>query len=163
MTTTAKLDVRIAQPGDEAFILEMIRELAAYENAVDAVHATEDFLSNWLFKQPVAECLIGSIGGIDNGIALFFTTVSTWEGIPGLFLEDLVVKQSARGKGLGISLFKKLANIALERGYARIEWNCLDWNEPSLAFYQSLGATARTDWIPHRLELDSIKTLAQPL
>jgi GNAT superfamily N-acetyltransferase len=103
---------------------------------------------------------VGSVDGADCGIALFFTNFSTWEGIPGFFLEDLVVQKAARGKGLGTALFVALAQLALERGYTRIEWSCLDWNEPSLAFYQSLGALARTEWISHRLTRDKIELLA---
>ncbi|MDR3315046.1 MAG: GNAT family N-acetyltransferase [Coriobacteriales bacterium] len=87
-----------------------------------------------------------------GGIALFFKNFSTWEAVPGIYLEDLIVQEEARGQGLGLALFAELARIADERGYARIEWACLDWNTPSLDFYHALGAIRRNDWIMHRLE-----------
>jgi GNAT superfamily N-acetyltransferase len=160
MADKNRASVRLASREDVPFILAMIRELADYEHAANHVSATPALLEKWLFDEPVAECLVGSVGEVDCGIALFFTNFSTWEGIPGFFLEDLVVQKAARGKGLGKALLTALAQLALERGYTRIEWSCLDWNEPSLAFYQSLGALARTEWISHRLTRDKIELLA---
>ena len=151
--------IRFAERADVPFILEMIRELASYERALDEVKATSELLEYWLFDEPKAECLIASLDGRDNGIALFFTNFSTWEGIPGLFLEDLVVRDEARRQGLGQALFKELARIALKRGYARLEWNCLDWNEPSLRFYKACGAITHREWIGHRLDKIAMETL----
>jgi GNAT superfamily N-acetyltransferase len=153
------IGIRYAQPADVAFVLEMIRELADYEHALDQVSATEAKLTHWLFDERKAECLIASLDGRDAGIALFFTNFSTWEGVPGLFLEDLIVSEKARGHGLGMALFRELAQIVLDRGYTRLEWFCLDWNTPSLDFYQSLGAQRRSDWLPHRLYLQDIERL----
>ncbi|MCL1891195.1 MAG: GNAT family N-acetyltransferase [Coriobacteriia bacterium] len=137
----------------------MISELAEYENALDEVKATNQLLQKWIFDEKKAECLIGSLDAKPCGIALFFTSFSTWEGVPGIFLEDLVVSKSVRGNGVGLALLTELARITLERGYKRLEWNCLDWNEPSLAFYQSLGAAIQGEWVGHRLESDGMKAL----
>ena len=153
------VEVRFAERGDVPFILQMIRELADYEHALDRVKATEELLYKWLFDECKAECLIGSLDGKDHGMALFFTNFSTWEGIPGLFLEDLFVQVDARGQGLGLALLKQLARIALDRGYMRLDWNCLDWNKPSLDFYKSLGATTQPDWIAHRLDHNAMEAL----
>jgi len=137
----------------------MIRELAVYERAPDEVKATEGLLEYWLFDEPKAECLIATLEGRARGIALYFSNFSTWEGVPGLFLEDLVVQKEARGNGLGLALLKELARITLERGYTRLEWNCLDWNEPSLKFYKSLGAITRDEWLGHRLDKAAMEIL----
>ncbi|MDR3037503.1 MAG: GNAT family N-acetyltransferase [Coriobacteriales bacterium] len=159
MADSSRIGLRLASREDAGFILAMIRDLADYEHALDEVHATADLLEQWLFDTPVAECLIASLDGVDRGIALFFTNFSTWEARPGIFLEDLYVQPEARKHGLGLALFRELARLALERGYTRLDWNCYDWNEPSLAFYRSLGAIARTEWIPHRLTLEAMKAL----
>ena len=90
---------------------------------------------------------------------MFFTSFSTWTGTPCLYLEDLFVQEAARGRGLGSVLVKELARITLERGYMRLEWSCLDWNEPSLKFYKSLGAATSSEWIDHRLDLAALKAL----
>jgi len=153
------ITIRFAQREDAAFILQMICELAEYEHAPGEVKATTGLLEHWLFEEHKAECLIGSLDGVDCGMALFFTNFSTWEGIPGLFLEDLVVTEQARGQGLGRALLVELARITLERGYTRLEWNCLDWNEPSLEFYRSLGAITRDEWIGHRLDRATMEAL----
>ena len=153
------ISLRFAEAEDCAFILQMIRELAAYERSPREVKATEALLRQWLFDEPKAECLIASLQGHPCGIALFFTNFSTWEGIPGLFLEDIVVQEFARGKGVGVALMTELARIALQRGYTRLEWSCLDWNEPSLAFYKSLGASTRGEWIGHRLDKHGMEAL----
>jgi GNAT superfamily N-acetyltransferase len=159
MADTSRIGLRLASREDAEFILTMIRDLADYEHALDEVHATAGLLEQWLFDTPVAECLIASLDGADRGIALFFTNFSTWEARPGFFLEDLYVQPEARKHGLGLALFRELARLALERGYTRLDWNCYDWNEPSLAFYRSLGAIARTEWIPHRLTRETMEAL----
>jgi GNAT superfamily N-acetyltransferase len=152
--------VRNASRGDVGFILRCILELAAYEHSEDQVKATEESLTTWLFDEQVAHCLIVELDGEARGFALYFTNFSTWEGVPGLFLEDLYVQPEVRGRGLGTALFRRLAQMCVERGFTRLEWMCLDWNAPSLAFYKSLGAIARTQWISHRLEMGEIRRLA---
>ena len=158
-----RIAIRFAQREDAPFILKMIRELAEYERSLHEVKATVELLEKWLFTEAKAECLIGSLDGVDCSIALFFSNFSTWEGIPGLFLEDLVVQTQARGHGLGFALLRELARLAVERGYTRLEWNCLDWNEPSLAFYRSLNAITREEWVGHRLDRSAIEALASRL
>jgi len=153
--------IRFAVRADVPFILQMIRELASYERALHEVKATCELLEHWLFDEKKAECLVASLDGVDHGIALFFTNFSTWEGVPGIFLEDLVVQEHARGLGLGLALLLELNKIALERGYTRLEWNCLDWNEPSLEFYRSLGAITRDEWLGHRLDRAAMEALAK--
>jgi GNAT superfamily N-acetyltransferase len=155
----AAITVRTASPGDVPFIMRMIHELAQHEQAASEVHVTEALLQQWLFDEPVAYCLIAELNGTPQGMALYFLNFSTWEGKPGIYLEDLVVSQQARGFGLGTALLKELARIAIDRGFPRMEWACLDWNEPSLQFYKSLGATSRPDWILHRLEANEIEAL----
>jgi len=156
-----EIAIRFAAREDVPFILQMIRELASYERALHEVKATHELLEYWLFDEVKAECLIASLDGVDHGIALFFTNFSTWEGIPGIFLEDLVVQEQARGCGLGLALLMELNRVALERGYTRLEWNCLDWNEPSLEFYKSLGAITRDEWLGHRLDRTAMEALAK--
>ena len=152
-------DIRFAQRKDVPFILQMIRELAVYEHALDQVIATEESLLKWLFDECKAECLIASLDGEDRGFALFFTDFSTWEGAPGIYLEDLFVQAETRGHGLGLALLKELARITLDRGYTRLDWSCLDWNAPSLAFYKSLGACTYSEWIRHRLDQAAMEAL----
>ena len=153
------VEIRYAQREDVPFILQMIRELAEYEQALDEVHATEQLLEHSLFDDKTAECLIANLHGSPRGIAVFFTNFSTWEGIGGLYLEDIYVQESARRYGLGLALMKALCAIALERGYKRLDWACLEWNKPSLAFYHSLGGIAHPEWLPHRLDHDAMSRL----
>jgi len=153
------VNIRRVERKDVPFILQMIRELAEYEHSSDKVIATEDSLEKWLFDEVKAECLIASLDGIDYGFALFYTSFSTWTGTPCLYLEDLFVQKTARGCGLGLALVKELARITLERGYMRLEWSCLNWNEPSLKFYKSLGATTSSEWIDHTLDPAAMKAL----
>ncbi|MDR3136107.1 MAG: GNAT family N-acetyltransferase [Coriobacteriales bacterium] len=153
------ISIRLAQAGDENFIVEMVRQLAQHEHSLQEVNATAKQLHDTLFVGGEAECLIGMLNGVDCGIALFFRNFSSWEATSGLFLEDLFVKEQARGHGLGRALLKALAQLAKERGYARIEWACLDWNEPSLRFYKGIGAQVRKEWILHRLDKSGIDQL----
>jgi GNAT superfamily N-acetyltransferase len=148
--------VRPATPADLPLILSLIRELAEYEREPDAVEATEEMLGRQLFGEgfgrgPTAECAIGEVDGTAQGFALSFVNFSTWRGRPGLYLEDLFVRPAARGCGLGKALFMHLVGIALERGFGRMEWAVLDWNEPAIAFYRSLGAVAMSEWTVFRL------------
>jgi GNAT superfamily N-acetyltransferase len=144
-----------------SFILRCIRDLASYERSAGEVRATEEDLRQWLFEERIAHCLIAELGGARRGFALYFLNFSTWEGAPGVYLEDLYVQPEARGKGLGTALLRYLAALCLEQGYTRVEWVCLDWNQPSLDFYHALGAVTRTGWSQLRLDLPAIRRLAE--
>lgn len=152
--------LRPAVPGDVTTILTLIRELAEYENLRDECVATEESLHNWLFRKPSAEAIIGEASGRPVAFALFFTSFSTFLGKPGLYLEDVFVRPEARGKGYGKQILRYLSRLVAERGYGRLEWACLDWNAPSIAFYLSLGAVAMHDWTTYRLTGDALLRLA---
>ena len=151
------IEFRFARRGDVPQILTFIRELADYEGMLDQVVATEELLTKWLFEKEKAEVLLGSCGGKTVGFALFFHNFSTFLGRAGIYLEDLFVKPKYRGNGYGKAILKRLAQIAVERGCGRLEWSCLDWNQPSIDFYLSLGATPMSGWTGYRL---TGKTLA---
>ncbi|MFP4208509.1 MAG: N-acetyltransferase family protein [Wenzhouxiangella sp.] len=147
--------LRWAEPGDEAGILGLIRELAEYERLAHEVTATPALLAEHLFgEDAVAEALLAEIDGEAVGFALFFRNFSTFLGRPGLYLEDLYVRQSQRGRGIGRALLGRLAELARQRGYGRMEWSVLDWNQPAIEFYQSLGAQAMSEWTVYRLSRD---------
>jgi GNAT superfamily N-acetyltransferase len=147
------IKIRPAEPGDEVVLLELIVELAIYEREPDAVEATAEQLADSLFgARPLAEAVLAERDGRAVGFALFFSSFSTWVGRPGLYLEDLFVRESERGQGVGKALFLHLAAIARERNYGRMEWSVLDWNEPAIAFYRSLGAQPMSDWTVYRLD-----------
>jgi len=153
--------IRSAAVGDVPLILELIRELAEYERLANEVRATEEQLRATLFcANPVAEVLIAESDGAPVGFAVFFANYSTWEARPGLYLEDLFVRPPARRKGVGRELLRYLANLTIERDWARLEWRVLDWNEPSIAFYKRLGAEPLDDWTVFRVVGDRLKQLA---
>jgi GNAT superfamily N-acetyltransferase len=157
----ARIEIRPATPRDVPLILAFIRELAEYERLAHEVRATEAQLHATLFApHPAAEVVIAEYGGAPAGFALFFASYSTWEGKPGLYLEDLFVRPEARGKGIGRRLLEHLARLTLKRGWARLEWRVLDWNEPTIAFYKKLGAAALDDWTVFRVAGDSLENLA---
>ena len=149
------IDLRAARPGDESLILGLIRELAEYERLAHEVSATPELLAEHLFgEQAVAEAVIAERDGVAVGFALFFRNFSTFLGKPGLYLEDLYVRESQRGQGIGRALLAHVAAIARQRGYGRMEWSVLDWNRPAIDFYESLGARAMSDWTVYRLSED---------
>lgn len=153
--------VRDAAPADAGTILRFVKELAEYEREPDAVKASAADFERALFgPRPYAEAVIAEEGGEPLGFALFFHNVSTWEGKPGVYLEDLYVTPQARGKGVGKRLLAHLARIAVERGCARLEWWVLDWNEPAIAFYRSLGAVPMDEWTVNRISGDALTKLA---
>lgn len=156
-----ELDIRFATEKDCATILGFIKALASYENMLDEVVATEELLGEWLFEKKKAEVLIASVDGKDIGFALFFHNFSTFLGRSGIYLEDLFVMPEYRGCGYGKSLLQKLAKITLERGCGRLEWCCLDWNQPSIDFYKSLGAVPMEDWTIYRVTGDTLKELGK--
>lgn len=154
------LTIRFATRADTALILQFIRELADYERMSGEVVATEALLSEWLFDKQSAEVLIAEDESEPVGFALFFHNFSTFLGRAGLYLEDLFVMPAHRGKGIGKALLQRLAQIALERGYGRMEWWCLDWNKPSIDFYLSVDAEPMSDWTTYRLTGASLRAMA---
>ena len=156
------LSVRPATPADAETILRFIRGLAEYEREPDAVRATAgDLREQMASAAPPFECVIAQDGTDPIGFALFYRSYSTWLGQPLLFLEDFFVDENYRGRGAGILLIKRLAQIARERGYRRIEWRVLDWNEPAQRFYRSLGAFPIDEWTVWRMEGDALDRLSQ--
>ena len=146
------LRIEPATEPDVPQILELIRGLAEYERLTHMVEATEDRLRRTLFgDRPAAEVWLAFAGEECAGFALFFTNYSTFLGKPGLYLEDLYVKPHLRRQGIGLALLKKLAAIARERGYGRMEWSVLDWNQPAIDFYRKLGAVPLDEWTMFRV------------
>ena len=131
---------RFATEADTALILSFVRSLAAYEKMSEEVVATEEILREWIFVKQKAEVLFAMENGKEVGFALFFHNFSTFLGRAGIYLEDLFVLPEHRGKGYGKAILRQLARIAVERGCGRLEWSCLDWNQPSIDFYLSLDA-----------------------
>ena len=156
----APLTFRMAERKDAPLILQFIRELARYEKLEQEVVATESLLEEWIFDKGKAEVLFALAGGKEVGFALFFHNFSTFLGRAGIYLEDLFVRPECRGKGYGKAILEKLAAIAVERKCGRLEWWCLDWNQPSIDFYLSLGAEPMSDWTVYRIAGDTLKELA---
>lgn len=155
------MDFRFAQRKDVPLILEFIKGLAEYEKMSDEVVADEEALEEWLFDKQKAEVIFALEGETEVGFALFFHNFSTFLGRAGIYLEDLFVKPEYRGKGYGKGLLKKLASIAVERGCGRLEWCCLDWNQPSIDFYLSLGAQQMNEWTTYRITSQTLQDLAK--
>jgi GNAT superfamily N-acetyltransferase len=157
-----RTDIRPASLHDVPLILSLIRELAEYEKLSHEVSATEEQLRGTLFgDQPVAEVAIASLDAQPVGFAVFFPNYSTFLGLPGLYLEDLFIRPAARGFGLGRQILEYLARLAVDRGWGRMEWRVLDWNEPSISFYKKLGAEPLDDWTVFRVTGDALKNLAR--
>ena len=156
-----QMQFRFAEEKDVSLILQFIKDLAEYEHMLDEVVATEALLTEWIFQKEKAEVIFVLKDGQEVGFALFFHNFSTFLGRAGLYLEDLYVKPEYRHKGYGKGLLKKLAQIAVERGCGRLEWWCLDWNQPSIDFYLSLGAEPMEDWTVYRIAGDTLQKLAE--
>jgi len=154
---------RYADENDCKLVLEFIRDLAEYEKMLDEVVATEDLLKEWLFEKKIAEVIFICENEKEVGFALFFHNFSTFLGKAGIHLEDLYVKPDYRGKGYGLGLIRKLAEITVERDCGRLEWCCLDWNQPSIDFYLSLGAKPLDEWTIFRLTGDTLTDLAKQI
>ena len=144
---------------DLPLILKLIKDLAEYERLAHAVDATEEILRDSLFRKRVAEVVIGYAGDEPAGFAVFFQTFSTFLGVPGMYLEDIFVEPKWRRKGLGRQLLIHLAKIANDRGYGRVEWSVLNWNEPAINFYKALGAKPMDEWTVFRLTGESLRKL----
>lgn len=155
------LKFRYAERKDVSLILSFIKELAQYEKMLDEVVATESLLEEWIFDKNKAEVIFAIENEREIGFALFFHNFSTFLGRSGIYLEDLYVEPSCRGKGYGKALLTKLAQIAVERGCGRLEWWCLDWNKPSIDFYLSLGAEPMEDWTVYRIAGNTLKELGK--
>jgi GNAT superfamily N-acetyltransferase len=150
-----------AVESDVPVILELIKALAEYENMADHVVATEADLRAAVFgPRPAAEVIVGYAGDQPAGFAMYFQTFSTFTGKPGLYLEDIFVKPEWRRHGLGTLLLARLARIAVDRGYGRMEWSVLDWNEMALRVYRGVGARAMNEWTVYRLNGDALRQLA---
>ncbi|OFV70872.1 GNAT family N-acetyltransferase [Acetobacterium wieringae] len=156
----SELTFREAEKEDVGLILYFIKELASYEKMLDQVVATEAGLTEWLFEKKTAEVIFAELNGVEIGFALFFHNFSTFLGQAGLYLEDLYVLPNYRGLGYGKAILTQLAKIAVKRGCGRLEWWCLDWNQPSIDFYLSLGAKAMDEWTVYRITGDTLLELA---
>ena len=154
------VSLRLATTEDISVILEFIKELAEYENMSDQVVATPELLQDTIFVQKKAEVVIAEYQNRPVGFALFFHNYSTFLGRPGIYLEDLYVREEMRGMGLGTQLLSYLARLATERGCGRLEWACLNWNEPSIQFYQSMGAVPMDEWTVYRLQGEALQNMA---
>jgi GNAT superfamily N-acetyltransferase len=158
------MDLRIdpATPDDVPLMLDLVRELAEYEHEAHQAQMTPEQLHEALFgEHPAAEAAIARIDGEGAGWALWFQNFSTWTGKPGLWLEDLYVRPQHRGRGAGKALLVYLARLCVERDYQRFEWSVLDWNTPSIAFYESLGARPMSEWTNYRLTGEALQRLAE--
>ena len=153
--------IRPAQPEETSLVLEFIKKLAAYEKCSDEVVADEATLYQSLFVEKAAEVVFAEEDGVVIGFALFFHNFSTFVGRKGLYLEDLFIIPEKRGLGYGKAILKYLAEIAVERNCGRMEWICLDWNTPSLAFYRSIGAFPLDEWTVQRMTEERVKAFAK--
>lgn len=162
MSTRHTGNVRPATPSDVPELIRLVRELAVYEKEPQAATATEADFTASLFPPdgaPVAHAHVAEADGRVVGMALWFLSFSTWTGRPGIWLEDLFVEPEHRGTGLGRELLATLAALCVERGYTRLEWWVLNWNEPSIGFYRSLGAVSQDEWTTFRMDGDALQRL----
>ena len=157
----SELAFRYARRIDAALILRFIKALAEYEKMLDEVVADESTIEEWIFDKQKAEVIFAIVEGREVGFALFFHNFSTFLGRAGIYLEDLFVFPEYRGRGYGKALLKRLAAIAVERKCGRLEWWCLDWNQPSINFYLSLGAEPMSDWTVYRITGNTLLELAE--
>lgn len=156
------MTIREATPDDVPAILRLVRELAIYEKEPDAVEATEEHFRMALFPvsgTPTTFAHVAEVDGEVVGMAIWYLTFSTWTGVNGIWLEDLFVEPAHRGSGLGRELLATLARTCVERGYQRLEWWVLDWNEPSIGFYRSLGAVPQDEWTVFRMDGQALSDL----
>lgn len=159
--TMPHFTIRPAKETEAGLILEFIKKLAEYEKCSDEVVADEATIYNSIFVENAAEVVFAEEDGVVIGFALFFHNFSTFVGRKGLYLEDLFIIPEKRGFGYGKAILKYLANIAVERHCGRMEWICLDWNAPSLAFYRSIGAIPMNEWTVQRMHEDVVKSFAK--
>jgi GNAT superfamily N-acetyltransferase len=153
--------VRFAQEEDSAELFAMVRELAEYEKLLGCFEATEQLIRKALFERHIAEALIAEFKGEAVGYAVFFYNFSTFVGRPGIYIEDIYVKPKMRGRGFGKSMFSFIAKLAVERNCGRLEWACLDWNAPSIAFYKKMSAAEMDEWTLYRLTGKALENVAR--
>ena len=153
--------IRFAEEKDVPLILKFIKGIAEYEKMLDEVVTTEDLLREWVFEKQSARVIIGELDGVPVGFSLFFHNFSTFMGRAGLYIEDIFVWPEYLGKGFGKALFLYLAKLAHEEGCGRMEWCCLDWNQPSIDFYRSMGARSMDGWSTYRLTKEQLKELSE--
>jgi GNAT superfamily N-acetyltransferase len=153
--------IRFAEENDAALILQFIKDLAEYEKMSNEVIATTEDILETVFQKKYAEVVICEYDKVPAGFCLFFHNYSTFLGKPGLYIEDLFVKETFRGKGLGKTLLQFMARLAVERNCGRMEWSCLDWNKSSIDFYKAQGAQAMDDWTVYRVHGESLNKLAE--
>jgi GNAT superfamily N-acetyltransferase len=155
-----ELSIRRAQAGDEALILALLRELAEYEKLLDVFHVTQDVIArDYLGAQPLVQCDLAFAGDVPVGVMTWYWTYASFAAKRAIYLEDLFVRPAARGKGHGKALLVHLAKTGAAVGAQRVEWSVLDWNKPSIEFYDSLGARPVSGWYVYRLEGEALKTL----
>jgi GNAT superfamily N-acetyltransferase len=158
------LIIRRAEEGDVSTLLQFIKKLALYERLSHVVTATEEVLSRNLFgEKRVAEAILAEYQGTVVGFAVYFYNFSTFEGKPGIFIEDLYVDESHRRQGLGLAMFMHVARLAKEQGCGRLEWSVLDWNKSAIHFYENLGAAPLSDWTTYRLAGESLRRITEKL
>jgi len=155
------MKIRYAEETDTRMILDFIRKLAVYEKLESEVVATPELLKEWIFEKKKAEVIFAMEEDKEVGFALFFHNFSTFLGRAGIYLEDLFVLPEYRGKGYGKGLLCKLAEITCERGCGRLEWSCLDWNQPSIDFYKSMGAVPMDEWTVYRVTGEILVNMAK--
>ena len=155
------MKIRYAEEKDTVLILDFIKGLAVYEKLENEVVATPEILKEWIFDKKKAEVIFAMDGEKEVGFALFFHNFSTFLGRAGIYLEDLFVLPEYRGRGYGKGLLCKLAEIACERGCGRLEWSCLDWNQPSIDFYKSMGAVPMDEWTIYRVTGETLEKMAK--
>lgn len=155
------MTIRSAVREDVDLILSFIKELASYEKLEHKVVASLEDMEYWLFDQKKGEVVLCCVDGRPIGFALYFYTFSTWEGCAGLYIEDIFIQSPYRGKGYGKALIRHVCSLATEQGCKRVEWVCLDWNEPSIEFYKSLGAYAMDGWSTYRLSGDALEAMGK--
>ena len=153
--------IRRARPGDEADIVAMIRELAAFENAADQCTVTENQITAALFAdEPVGSCYLVEVDGEAAAVALWFRTFSTWDGVAGIYLEDLFVRDKFRRRGLARTLLATLAKECVDNGYTRLAWEVLDWNVNAIALYDAVGGKQMSEWLNYRVSGPELNALA---
>lgn len=160
-TSNSDFTVRIAEEKDIPIVFSFIKELAEYEDLSHRVMATEEAIFHAMFEKRIIEAIIGEFEGIPVGFFLYYYTFSTFAGKTGIYLEDVYIKPEMRRKGFGKSMFEVMAALAKEKDCNKLEWQCLNWNKPSIQFYTSIGAKPVDDWTVYSLQGDKMDALAQ--